>query len=201
MIVLKDAVFVSVSSPVAGAAVDCGRTLLDSVLVRDSLGNAVAPSHYSATADELAAGVIHWANPLGTASNLPWQVIHSKSVLPLSSGLFWRDRHEWQGGLSQMETPTSGGAVVIQSYKMLAGRKISLEPPSNDVGLMSYADLQTLDGLASTDGTRFVLRVGGADYLVQFRRPAFVANPAVPKGESNFRDVERWLVSINFLTV
>lgn len=188
-----------VVTPVAGAALDCERTGLAGVVVVDA-NNAVVPAaRYTATEGELAAGIIHWADPLSTAGHpTPWTVAHAPGLaLPL--GLFWSNRFEWQGGLSQTVTPTTGGAVVIESFQMLAGREIKLTPPEGGVGLMDYATVEALDAWASVAGKRLLLLLDGAYYRVQFQRPALDPKPAL--GFSKFASNERWACSLFFLTV
>lgn len=69
--------YFNVSSPVAGAAFDCGRTLLERVWVMDANGKEISPDLYTATAGELDAGVCHWADPLDlTGYTTPLTVWH-----------------------------------------------------------------------------------------------------------------------------
>jgi hypothetical protein len=68
---------VEVASPEAGAALNLGRDTLESVWVLDADGGRVPGDRYTATEAELAAGVIHWADPLVTTGHpLPWTVYH-----------------------------------------------------------------------------------------------------------------------------
>jgi hypothetical protein len=67
----------TVNSPASGEAVDCGRERLERVWVRDANGARVPASKYTATAEELDAGVFHWADPLDTSGYpTPWTVYH-----------------------------------------------------------------------------------------------------------------------------
>jgi hypothetical protein len=71
----------TVTTPAAGGAVDCGRVNLERVWVKDANGAKVLGAQYSATGAELDAGVIHWADPLdNTGHPYPWTVYHRISA-------------------------------------------------------------------------------------------------------------------------
>lgn len=190
----------TVSSPVANAAFDCGRSSLAGVVVVDGSGALVPTSFYSATVEELAAGILHWSGTATTTGHpAPWRVAAAPGLI-LPSNLLWTNEFDWQDGLSQAATPTFCGSVVLESFKMLAGREIRLAPPAPDLGLMDYAQVQALDAFASIAGKRFILLFNGRYYPVVFGRPgAIEAKPAL--GFTNHASGERWTCSLFFLTV
>lgn len=77
LIAIHHAASVVVTTPVAGATLNVGRENLDSVWVRDADGVRVPADRFVSTEDDLAAGFLHWADPLDTTGYpTPWTVYH-----------------------------------------------------------------------------------------------------------------------------
>lgn len=73
----------SVSSPSAGQAINCGRIKLERVWIKDSNGDDVPATLYTADANELDAGIFHLVTDGFTTSGhpTPWTVFHRISDL------------------------------------------------------------------------------------------------------------------------
>ena len=197
---LDDLESLTITTPTAGAAIDCGRTGLVAVSIADANGGAVPDTLYSADAGELAAGVIHLADPLSlTGHPAPWTLTHSKRIA-LPNGLIWADRFEWRGGLSVVETPSfDGTGQVVEEYQRTEGRSIRLEPPDPSIGAMSYATVTALDAWQSTPQKRMALTYDGETFIVHWADDGLQPRPAL--GFTNYADDERWVVSFHFFTV
>lgn len=195
-ITLNDAETLTITTPTAAQVIDCDRTGLYAVSIKNAAGGTVPGTLYSAN---LATGIITLADPLSlTGHAAPWTLTHSKR-LTLPAALLWANRYEWRGGLSTAVKPSFGGAAVIEEFQMLAGREIRLEPPSADLAVMTFEDTELLDAWQSTPLKRMELNIRGEVFNVQFGDDALTAKPAL--GWAKHEAGERWSNSLFFITV
>lgn len=196
MICLFDGLSVSVANPVAGAAINLNRTALAGVLVKDADGGTVPADRYTASEVELAAGVLHWANPLATTGHAtPWTVHH---VIVLPEDLSWTDEFGWRPvGVSTAYTLT--GALVLEETAKQAGRPVSLAGSQNQAWL-SRADLLRLQAWAANPVAHYTLELPArASLTVAFTEEAIEATPLFVPVPPTASDL--YFATLKFITV
>lgn len=125
----------------------------------------------------------------------------TSAVIQLGKDLIWVDEHLWSPMLDVAER-TVTGALVVETWEMVAGRPISLESDGEDFGLLPRSTVESLRIWEAVAGLEMTLDYHGQSIAVMFRRldrPAIEARPIHSAGAPQASDL--MTVTINLRTL
>ena len=120
--------------------------------------------------------------------------------IALPAALIWKDRYDF-APVSQQESTTLGGRVVIEQQALIKGRPISLVSERQQ-GWVDYATVQALQAIADTAGGIYTLQVDVTTWSVMFRHhepPAFSAEALIKRLKPDPTD--NYLINLKLITV
>jgi hypothetical protein len=115
----------------------------------------------------------------------------TEAVITLGKDLIWVDEHLWST-LVDVPERTVTGALVVETWTMVAGRPISLESDGEDFGLLTRSTVEALRVWEAVPGLEMTLAYHGQSIAVMFRRidrPAIEARPIHSAGAPQAADL------------
>ena len=126
----------------------------------------------------------------------------TQAELTLSHDLQWADEHTWSK-VAATSAFSLTGALLIETSVKLAGRPITLKPPSQDMAWHPRSTVDLLRTWSDLPGQQFLLTLDdGRSFTVVFRHadaPVIEAEPI--KGFPTYEPDDDWLMTLKMMEV
>lgn len=126
------------------------------------------------------------------------------ATIALDDDLYWSDEYSWSP-IQQSIDWAADGALMIDEFEKLAGRPITLQPPSPDAAWLPGVVLRQLQALAALPELEMSLTVRSTTFDVMFRRndgPAIEAEPVEFQSDPVPGDIgDQYLVTLRFIEI
>jgi hypothetical protein len=120
-------------------------------------------------------------------------------ALDLPDDLIWKDRIEWSTVAARDERGITG-KILRQTSTKIAGRPITLESATTDIGLVRYATIATLRDWTDEPNLDMTLTLAGVDYAVRFRYDGAPLKASPALGFTRYDADEWWTLTLNLIT-